>query len=198
MTILPKILILDNNDSFTYNLVQMFGNCGSIVSVHASDTIEPEIVGHYDGIVLSPGPGLPSDFPQMNTVIDLFHKTKPMLGVCLGHQALAEYFDAELYRLNEVRHGIKSEIVFSDDIIYKGLNESVFVGRYHSWAVKEPLPECLVSTSVTADGVLMSFRHNHYNIRGIQYHPESIISDKGAVIIKNWIESITQKSEMNL
>ena len=172
----------------------MFGNCGSIVSVHASDTIKLEIAERFDGIVLSPGPGLPSDFPQMKAVIESYHKTKPMLGVCLGHQALAEFFGAELYRLSEVRHGIKSEIVISDDIIYKGLNKPVFVGRYHSWAVKEPLPECLSVTSVSTDGVLMSFRHNHYNIRGIQYHPESIISDKGAVIIKNWIDNISCKS----
>ncbi|MDT3739283.1 MAG: aminodeoxychorismate/anthranilate synthase component II [Candidatus Kapabacteria bacterium] len=191
---LPKILVLDNNDSFTYNLVQMFVNCGSMVSVHSSDTIEPEIAGHFDGIVLSPGPGLPSDFPLMNTVIESYHQTKPILGVCLGHQALAEFFGGELYRLNKVRHGIKSEIIISDDIIYKGLNKPVFVGRYHSWAVKVPLPECLSVTSVSTDGVLMSFRHNHYNIRGIQYHPESIISDKGIVIIKNWIDNISCKS----
>ncbi len=185
-----KLALIDNTDSFTYNLVQMFEEAGAeIVIVKKSEQIN--LTDTADGIVLSPGPGLPSDFPVMMEVIARHCLNKNILGVCLGHQALSEYFGAELYRMPFVRHGIRTKIIHNGNYIYKNIQDDIYVGRYHSWAVSEPLPDCLEVSSRTEDGVVMSFSHKEYNITGIQYHPESIITSKGAEILNNWLDSIS-------
>jgi anthranilate synthase component 2 len=124
-------------------------------------------------------------------IIDKFHNKLPILGICLGHQAIAEYFGAKLYRLDIIKHGIKSGIFKTvDDKLHYRLKDEIFVGRYHSWAVKLPLPECLIAQSFTKDKILMSFKHTKYNIFGLQYHPESIITEQGDIIIQNWLKLI--------
>lgn len=185
---MTKIALLDNNDSFTYNLVQLLEQCGADVFV-TNDNIS--ILESADAILLSPGPGLPSDYPIMTQVINEYHSKKSILGVCLGHQALASYFGCDLYRIASVKHGIKSQLSNTFGEIYKGISESIFVGRYHSWAVKFNENTELIPTSFSKDdNVIMSFSHKNRNIYGIQYHPESIITSHGKQIIQNWLDTI--------
>lgn len=188
---MTKILLIDNNDSFTYNLVQLVEQCGAVVTVMNESNYNKIFLQESSAIILSPGPGLPEDFPLMMDVIDKFHDTKPILGVCLGHQALATYFGGELFRVSKVRHGIKSCLINTEGDLYHNLVNSIEVGRYHSWAVKDNLPIKLNVTSRSdIDNIIMSFCHRDFDINGIQYHPESIITKKGAAIMKNWLCTI--------
>jgi anthranilate synthase component 2 len=185
------IALIDNNDSFTYNLVQIFEEIGADIIVINSNDLEIRDIEKFSAIVISPGPELPENYPKMTEVIDTYHQKVPILGICLGHQAIAEYFGAELFRTNLVQHGIKSEIYISkNNVIFDGLIEPVYVGRYHSWAVKETIPECLEITSKTKDGIIMSLSHKKYNIKGLQFHPESIITIQGFQMLQNWCKSI--------
>ena len=185
---MKNIILIDNNDSFTFNLVQTFENCGVDVSVIPESDVFDYDINSFSAIVLSPGPGLPSDFYNMQRVISEYHNIKPFLGVCLGHQALSEYFGSKLFRLPLIRHGIRSDLQILNTHLYAGLTEPVSVGRYHSWAIETPA-ECLEITSITEDGIIMSFKHKQLPISGIQYHPESIITTQGTKIIENWLNS---------
>jgi len=189
-----KILVLDNYDSFTYNLVQYVQEIlGKKVDVFRNDEIELEAVADYDAVILSPGPGVPKDAGIMPALIQKYAPTKPIFGVCLGHQAIGEAFGGELINLSEVFHGIETpiDIVAQDDPFYKGLPNEIEVGRYHSWSVKkETLPDCFVVTATDKEGAIMSFYHKEYNVRGVQYHPESVMTEHGMAIIKNWLSAI--------
>jgi anthranilate synthase component 2 len=188
---MTKVLMIDNYDSFTFNLVQILENVqGCEVEVVRNDKFSLEKVEEYAKIILSPGPGLPSEAGLMQDVVKTFSSTKSILGVCLGHQCIAEVFGGELYNLEIPRHGKVStiEVLDSQEVLFQGLPEKVVVGRYHSWAVrKESLPSCFTISSVADDGVIMSLRHKEYNVCGVQFHPESILTPHGITMLCNWI-----------
>ncbi len=184
-----KILVLDNYDSFTYNLVHYLEKAGEehTIDVFRNDQIGLEEMEIYDKIVLSPGPGLPSQAGIMIDLIKRYASTKSIIGICLGHQAIAEAFGAKLKRLDIVYHGVTSLIdIVQPDYVFENLPNSFNVGRYHSWVVTE-LPSELISTSCDEKGNIMSIKHKLYDLRGIQFHPESILTDYGLQIISNWI-----------
>ena len=187
-----KILVLDNYDSFTFNLVQYIQELlGQEVEVRRNDAISVEEVEGYDAIVLSPGPGLPGDAGIMPELIQRYAATKPILGVCLGHQAIGEAFGAKLLNLEQVYHGIETPItkVAADEPLFKGLDATFQAGRYHSWVVeKSSLPEELEVTAVDAEGEIMAMRHKDYNVRGMQFHPESIMTPEGKQMLANFFE----------
>lgn len=185
-----KIVIVDNYDSFTYNLAHLVKELGVEVDVLRNDQFCLSDLEPYDKIILSPGPGIPSEAGLLLDVIRTYAGHKPMLGVCLGHQAIGEAFGGRLTNLSEVYHGVATDCrQTSDDPIFRGLAECFEVGRYHSWVVShEAFPECLEITSVSPDGEIMSLRHRQYPIHGIQFHPESVLTPEGKTIVKNWIE----------
>lgn len=185
-----KIVIIDNYDSFTYNLAHLVKELGAEVSVVRNDQFRLSELKPFDKIILSPGPGIPTEAGLLMDVIDAYASVKPILGVCLGHQAIGEYFGGKLTNLSQVFHGIASIIsITAPDYIYKELPAQVQVGRYHSWVVdNEGLPDCLEVTSVSEEGQIMSLRHKQYDVRGIQYHPESVLTPEGRKIIANWLK----------
>jgi len=184
-----RVLIVDNYDSFSYNLVHYIEQFASDVVIKRNDEIYLNEVELFDKIVFSPGPGLPKDSTIMFSILDKFKLYKPILGVCLGHQAIAEYFGAKLINMAEVHHGRDMDTNYIiDDYIYKGINKNFKSGRYHSWVVsKDNFPVVLEITANDNLGNIMSFRHKKLNIRGVQYHPESIMTEFGKEIIKNWV-----------
>lgn len=187
-----SILVFDNYDSFTYNLVHAVKKLGfSNVEVHRNDQISLEEIARFDKIILSPGPGVPSESGILLDVIKTYAPMKPILGVCLGEQAIAEAFGGRLINLPNVHHGVSSEVdIIEDDILFKGLDKKLEVGRYHSWAVqKEGLPECLKVTAIDEEGMIMALSHREYDVRGVQFHPESVLTPKGEEMLKNWLES---------
>jgi anthranilate synthase component 2 len=181
-----KVLLIDCRDSFTYNLVQLFEEAGSTVDVAAYDAFTPDSCAGYGQIVFSPGPGLPAEYPKLRETLELFSKNRKFLGVCLGHQAIAEYFGGKLAQLAQPLHGIESEVEASDDDLFENCSR-FSAGRYHSWHVSE-LGKVLVSTAKSDDGIIMAFRHSVLNIRGVQFHPESVITRQGGEIIRNWLK----------
>lgn len=185
-----KTVIIDNYDSFTYNLAHLVKELGAEVSVVRNDQFRLSELKPFDKIILSPGPGIPTEAGLLMDVIDAYASVKPILGVCLGHQAIGEYFGGKLTNLSHVFHGIASTIsITAPDYIYKELPAQVQVGRYHSWVVdNEGLPDCLEVTSVSEEGQIMSLRHKQYDVRGIQYHPESVLTPEGRKIIANWLK----------
>lgn len=185
-----KTVIIDNYDSFTYNLAHLVKELGAEVSVVRNDQFRLSELKPFDKIILSPGPGIPTEAGLLMDVIDAYASVKPILGVCLGHQAIGEYFGGKLTNLSQVFHGIASTIsITAPDYIYKELPAQVQVGRYHSWVVdNEGLPDCLEMTSVSEEGQIMSLRHKQYDVRGIQYHPESVLTPEGRKIIANWLK----------
>jgi len=185
-----KIIIIDNYDSFTYNLSHLIKELGAEVSVVRNDQFDLGIIENYDKIVLSPGPGIPSEAGLLLDVIRTYAGRKPMLGVCLGHQAIGEAFGARLENLTNVFHGVATPChIVAGDPIFNGLPESFSIGRYHSWVVsKENLPECLEITAVSDEGQIMALRHRDYDLHGIQFHPESVLTPDGKTIIRNWIQ----------
>ena len=185
-----KTVIIDNYDSFTYNLAHLVKELGAGVSVVRNDQFRLSELKPFDKIILSPGPGIPTEAGLLMDVIDAYASVKPILGVCLGHQAIGEYFGGKLTNLSQVFHGIASTIsITAPDYIYKELPAQVQVGRYHSWVVdNEGLPDCLEVTSVSEEGQIMSLRHKQYDVRGIQYHPESVLTPEGRKIIANWLK----------
>lgn len=182
------IFIVDNYDSFTYNLVHYLESFDVVVTVKRNDEFELDELNKYDKIVLSPGPGLPKDAGKMLEVIKKFHSVKPILGVCLGHQAIAEYFGAKLVNLAEVHHGVASKIeVDNSHYLFKNLDEIQEVGRYHSWAIAD-WPSELVEIGYTAKELTnMAFYHKFFPCVGIQFHPESVLTPNGLKMIENWI-----------
>lgn len=184
-----KILLLDNYDSFTYNLVHYVQGFDVEIDVVFNDQIEIEKIQHYDKIILSPGPGLPTDAGQMMETIQDFYKTKPLLGVCLGFQALAEHFGGSLYNQKTVKHGIAETVKFKvESRLFENTAELFSVGLYHSWAVnKADFPECLEITAESEKGVIMAFEHCELPVAGVQFHPESILSSHGKKIVENFL-----------
>lgn len=185
-----RILVIDNYDSFVYNLVHYLEELDCEVEVKRNDEYAIEEVSFYDKIVFSPGPSLPDNAGLMKKTIEVYAGIKPMLGVCLGHQAIAEVFGGKLENLDNVLHGVSSIIKLSEnEIIFKGLNSEIEVGRYHSWIVSDKnFPEILKVTARDFTGQIMALRHKEFDICGVQFHPESILTPDGKEIIKNWIK----------
>jgi anthranilate synthase component 2 len=187
-----KILVFDNYDSFTYNLVHAVYKLGyTDVEVHRNDQIALEEIARFDKIILSPGPGIPSESGILLDLIKTYAPTKPIFGVCLGEQAIGEAFGATLINLPEVHHGVSSKIqIIADDLLFNGLPKELEVGRYHSWAVsKENFPDCLEITAEDQSGIIMALHHKTYDVRGVQFHPESVLTPMGEQMILNWLQA---------
>lgn len=186
-----KVLVIDNYDSFTYNLVHYLEDLNCDVTVVRNDKLTLDDVEPYHKIVLSPGPGIPDEAGLLKAIIERFAPTKSILGVCLGQQAIGEVFGGSLINLEDVYHGVATNVTITvdDEILFQGLDKNIEVGRYHSWVVNPNLPEPLEATSVDANGQIMSLRHKTYDVRGVQYHPESVLTPHGKTILKNWIEN---------
>ncbi|PID26785.1 MAG: anthranilate synthase component II [Candidatus Cloacimonadota bacterium] len=186
-----NILLLDNNDSFTYNIVDLFRKFKNINLVVKSSFEDQSYLEFFDKFIISPGPGLPKDFPHIFEVIKYCEKNqKPLLGVCLGLQSIAQYFGGYLFRLENVVHGQKKEIqIIENSLLYKGLEKNIKVGLYHSWAVDtDKVPSCLKTTSLSKDNIIMSLEHKNLPIYGVQYHLESFLSKYGYNIVSNFLE----------
>jgi len=187
-----KILVFDNYDSFTYNLVQMIKELTTAsVEVYRNDEIALEKIKNYDKIILSPGPGIPSESGLLLPLIKEYASTKSIFGVCLGQQAIAEAFGGSLSNLSKVYHGIATDVHLTKaSSLFEGLPQNFKVGRYHSWVVNEQdLPKELIITSKDEDGYIMSLEHNNYDVKGVQYHPESVLTPEGVKIIANWLKN---------
>ena len=184
-----RILIIDNYDSFTYNIVEALHRLGIDPDVVRNDCLDFGAIGAYGKIIISPGPGIPSEAGQLPEFLRRFAEKKPILGICLGHQALGEYFGARLTNLDNVYHGISSPIdIVAGDYMFDGVENGAQVGRYHSWAVdKAGFPDCLEVTALSPDGCIMAMRHRSLDIRGLQFHPESIMTPSGLQMLRNWI-----------
>ena len=205
-----KTVIIDNYDSFTYNLAHLVKELGAEVDVLRNDKFELEELEKYDKIILSPGPGIPEEAGLLLEVIRTYAGRKPILGVCLGEQAIGQAFGGKLTNLSEVFHGIQTNIVISDeglvisdellitnhsslitDYIFSGLPTEIPVGRYHSWVVDtDGFPEELVITAISPEGQIMALRHRKYDVHGIQFHPESVLTPDGKQIVGNWLKGV--------
>lgn len=185
-----KIVIIDNYDSFTYNLSHLVKELGADVTVLRNDKFCLEDLEQFDKIILSPGPGIPSEAGLLLDVIRTYASKKPMLGVCLGHQAIGEVFGGKLTNLSEVFHGVATEgNNLGNDPVFDGIGKRFTMGRYHSWVVDtDGFPDCLEITATSDEGQIMALRHKEYNIHGIQFHPESVLTPEGAKMLKNWME----------
>ena len=189
---MKKVFVIDNYDSFTYNLVHILRELGldNELEVHRNDKITVDYVEGFEKILLSPGPGLPKDAGIMPEVIKRYASSKSIMGVCLGHQGIAESFGAELFNLPTVFHGVATQTKLTDeeDVLFKGLPSQFNVCRYHSWAVTPGgLPDVLKVTAVDETGNIMAIRHKSYRVRGVQFHPESIMTEHGIQMMENWI-----------
>ena len=186
-----RILVIDNYDSFTFNLVQLLTECEvGDFDVLKNDELNLDGVIEYDKILISPGPGIPSEAGKICEVIQRYASAKPILGVCLGHQAIAEAFGGKLIRLEIPSHGVKKkiEVADSNDILFRGLPEVIEGGLYHSWAVSlERLPLSLLVTASAMDGTVMAIRHSQYPVFGVQFHLESVMTPHGPDILRNWL-----------
>jgi len=186
-----KILIFDNYDSFTYNLVHAVKSLGyNQVDVIRNDKIDLSSVAQYDKIILSPGPGLPAEAGLLLPLIEQYAKTKSILGVCLGHQAIGEVFGAGLTNIPFVFHGVQTPVnIVGKDYLFAGVPEKILAGRYHSWIVsKENFPSELEITAVDEAGDIMALKHKHLDVHGVQFHPESILTPEGIILIKNFLQ----------
>nr|WP_299074589.1 aminodeoxychorismate/anthranilate synthase component II [uncultured Allomuricauda sp.] len=184
-----KILMIDNYDSFTYNLVHYLEDLDCDVTVKRNDQLTLEEVEAFDEIVLSPGPGIPDEAGLLKEIIKTYAPTKRILGVCLGQQAIGEVFGGQLVNLDQVYHGIATTITITKkDSIFEGMPDNIQVGRYHSWVVHPDLPESLEATSVDENGQIMSLKHKTYDVTAVQFHPESVLTPEGKKMLKNWLE----------
>ena len=189
---MKKILVIDNYDSFTYNLVHYLEDLDCQVDVKRNDQLQLQDVEPYQHIVLSPGPGIPDEAGLLKDIIQNYAPSKKIFGVCLGQQAIGEVFGGKLINLDEVYHGIATKInIIKEDVLFEGLPEEIEVGRYHSWVVDPDLPESLVATSIDQNGQLMSLRHKKYDVSAVQFHPESVLTPHGKKILENWLNSDT-------
>lgn len=187
---MKNILVIDNYDSFTYNLVHYLEDLNCKVTVKRNDQLSMEEIAPYDKIVLSPGPGIPDEAGLLKEIIATYAPTKSIFGVCLGQQAIAEVFGGSLDNLDQVYHGIATKItIIKDDILFKGMPKEIEVGRYHSWVVNTNLPKTLEVTSVDENGQIMSLHHKEYDVCAVQFHPESVLTPEGKKILKNWVEN---------
>ena len=184
-----KIVIIDNYDSFTYNLSHLVKELGAEVTVLRNDQFRLEDLQAYSKIILSPGPGIPAEAGLLLDVIRTYADKKPILGVCLGHQAIGEAFGGKLENLSEVFHGVSTPChIVVDDPIFSGIDRNITIGRYHSWVVsREDLPDNLEVTAVSDEGQIMALRHKVLNVRGIQFHPESVLTPDGKKMLQNWM-----------
>jgi anthranilate synthase component 2 len=186
-----KIIVIDNYDSFAYNLVNYIEKItGHRPDVFRNDEITLEAVGDYEKILLSPGPGIPSEAGIILNIIKRYSSTHSIFGVCLGHQAIGEAFGGKLINLDSVYHGVASKIkVLTDnDALYQGIPKEFMGGRYHSWVVaNEELPDCLLVTAIDESGLIMGLSHKQFNVRGVQFHPESVLTENGMKMMENWL-----------
>ena len=184
-----KIVIIDNYDSFTYNLSHLVKELGAEVVVLRNDQFKLSDLEQFSKIILSPGPGIPSEAGLLLDVIKTYAGKKPILGVCLGHQAIGEAFGDKLENLSDVFHGVATPChIIADDPIFSGIDRDITIGRYHSWVVsKENFPACLEVTAVSDEGQIMALRHRELNVRGIQFHPESVLTPDGKKMLQNWL-----------
>lgn len=185
-----KILVIDNYDSFVYNIVHIIKEVGiKDIDIVKNDKIDLSKIDQYDKILLSPGPGIPSEAGKLIEVIKQYATTKDILGVCLGHQALGEYFGMQLKRLKEPLHGIASPIYLQHhDYLFDNVQNYSSIGHYHSWVIDSPTSD-LIITAKDQDGNIMAFKHKSYNVRGVQFHPESVLTEEGKQMISNWIKN---------
>ena len=188
---MKKILVIDNYDSFTYNLVHYLEDLDCEVTVYRNDEFELDEIAHFDKILLSPGPGIPDEAGLLKQVIQQYGPTKSIFGVCLGQQAIGEVYGGTLSNLDKVYHGVATKVTKSvnDELLFEGLENEFEVGRYHSWVVDANLPDCLEATSFDENGQLMSLRHKKYDVRGVQFHPESVLTPNGKKMLENWVKS---------
>lgn len=188
-----KILVFDNYDSFTYNLVHYLQIAApdAEIEIHRNNQITLEAIDVFDKILLSPGSGVPQQAGLLLDVITTYSATKNILGICLGQQAIAEAFGGTLINLNEVYHGVATPVeVVSDDYLFTNIPRHFKAGRYHSWvADKQTLPDCIEITCVDEQGNIMGLRHKSFDVRGVQFHPESILTEYGLQLLKNWLRS---------
>jgi anthranilate synthase component 2 len=187
---MERILVLDNYDSFTYNLVHYVEDItGAKVDVFRNNMITVEEAGYYDRIILSPGPGLPEDAGIMPALLKKYIPGKKILGICLGHQAIVQSLGGSLYNLDKVYHGVSTKITIdTSQKIFSKLQPSIEAGRYHSWAVhRDDLPACLEIIASDEAGVIMGVKHRQFDVTGVQFHPESILTPQGHAMIKNWL-----------
>ena len=186
-----NILLVDNYDSFTYNLVHYLEPLCNTIEVKRNDQVDTREIGKYQRIIYSPGPGIPAESKIMEEILQTWGKQIPILGICLGHQAIVEFFGGKLTNLEEPLHGrkIASSQKSPSDVIFRSVPENFDTGRYHSWGVKQQdMPSVLQTTATDKYGLVMGLKHYTYNIRGLQFHPESILTPQGQTMLKNWIE----------
>lgn len=185
---MKKILVIDNYDSFVYNLVHYLEDLNCQVTVKRNDELYLEEAEEYDKILLSPGPGIPDEAGLLKEIIKTYGHSKPMLGVCLGQQAIAEVFGGKLINLNKVYHGVATsiEVIEENSVLFKDLPKKLDVGRYHSWVV-EQLPDALIPTSYDENGQIMSIKHRDFPVFAVQFHPESVLTPLGKKILENWV-----------
>ena len=184
-----RIAVIDNYDSFTYNLVHLVKSLGVEVDVFRNDQFQLSSLELYDKLLLSPGPGIPGEAGLLLEVIKTYAPRKPILGICLGHQAIGEVFGGRLVRLRQVYHGVATPCEqMMDEPLFADLPRHFEVGRYHSWVVsREDFPDCLQVTALSSDGQVMALRHKQYDVRGLQFHPESVLTPLGGTILSDWI-----------
>ena len=188
---MKKILVIDNYDSFTFNLVHYLEDLECDVTVYRNDKFNLEDIQQFDKIVLSPGPGIPDEAGLLKAVIQQYAPTKSILGVCLGQQAIGEVFGGKIINLEVVYHGVHTDIsvCVQNETLFNGMDKTIQVGRYHSWVVDANLPEVLEATSVDENGQIMSLRHKIFDVKGVQFHPESVLTPNGKQLLENWINS---------
>lgn len=191
-----KILVIDNYDSFVYNLVHYLEELDCKVTVKRNNELELEEVENFDKILLSPGPGIPDEAGLLKEIIARYAPTKSIFGVCLGQQAIGEVFGGSIINLQQVYHGVSSRIKLcvSDESLFENLEKEMEVGRYHSWVVARNLPDCLEATSYDENGQIMSLRHRFFDVKGVQFHPESVLTPHGKKILENWVKSPVKSS----
>ncbi|MCX6252404.1 MAG: aminodeoxychorismate/anthranilate synthase component II [Bacteroidetes bacterium] len=186
-----RILLIDNHDSFTYNLADLLRRNSKVsFNIIKAESVGMEEPAKYDKILFSPGPGLPQEHQEMFTILKKYSGTKPILGICLGFQAIAIHFGGELYNLKSVVHGQPRQLIIlnREHYLFRGIPDNTPVGLYHSWAVKEAnLPDCLEILARSHDGTILAIRHKQFDICGVQFHPESIMTTEGKKIVNNWI-----------
>ena len=185
------ILVIDNYDSFTYNLVHYLEDLDCEVTVYRNDEFDLNEIAHFDKILLSPGPGIPDEAGLLKAVIQKYGPTKSIFGVCLGQQAIGEVYGGTLSNLDKVYHGVATTVktIVNDELLFDGLEPTFEVGRYHSWVVDANVPNVLEITSIDENGQVMSLRHKTYDVRGVQFHPESVLTPDGKKMLENWVKS---------
>ena len=189
---MKNIIVIDNYDSFTYNLVHYLEDLNAKVTVVRNDEFELDELEQFDKILLSPGPGVPDEAGLLKAVIKKYAETKPILGICLGQQAIGEVFGGSLTNLEKVYHGVATNVRLSvsDESLFDGLGDEFEVGRYHSWVISNnDFPADLEITSTDKNGQIMSIRHKKYDVKGVQFHPESVLTPNGKKILENWLKS---------